>query len=283
MTILLLVCGVAAFFFGIKLGRDNGIESALSFQRQKVHDGMAPDSAFQKTYGVPGMYLSDTNPKLDGMPLIAISSANFLELIVLQKVADDTTSEEIERLMNQLADSYLIENGMSLKEIEIFRLHFPRDPIRRAFPYKSYKTYVIDDWLKIQESALSDSQVKVASSKPIQTASPVDFYLNADEDSDKVGQHSEERQIEIWFETDARKLLLIALADRLNISETATAPDIARLEQIATQTRENFMKLGSPEPIHFDERVKKALNWALDSTESGNSMTEKLRNKLNEN
>lgn len=95
-----------------------------------------------------------------------------------------------------------------------------------------------------------------------------------------LGQLSAER-ITNWFENDARELLIVALADRLGLSDTATDADVKRLEQIANQTRDNLAKLSSRKPVVFDERVKQALNWALDVTDSGDNLTTRMRDKLN--
>lgn len=95
-----------------------------------------------------------------------------------------------------------------------------------------------------------------------------------------IGHMSEER-IKQWFEQDARELLLVALADRLGVSDTATEQDVKRLEQIANQTRDNLAKLSSKKPVQFDERVRNALNWALDVTDTGDTFTGRMRDKLN--
>lgn len=100
------------------------------------------------------------------------------------------------------------------------------------------------------------------------------------ESGEALGQLSGER-ITNWFESDARELLIVALADRLGLSDTATEQDIKRLEQIANQTRDNLVKLASRKPVIFDDRVKQALNWALDVTDSGDSLSARLRDKLN--
>lgn len=97
-----------------------------------------------------------------------------------------------------------------------------------------------------------------------------------------IGQLSEER-IKGWFEADMREMLIVALADRLGISDTASDADVKRLEQIANQTRDNLAKLSSKKPVYFDERVSKALNWALDSAASADdTMATRLRDKLNQ-
>lgn len=95
-----------------------------------------------------------------------------------------------------------------------------------------------------------------------------------------IGQLSEER-IKSWFDADARELVLVALADRIGVSETATPAEILKLEQIANQMRDNLAKLASRKPVQFDERVSKALNMALDVSDTGDSMTLRLRDKLN--
>jgi hypothetical protein len=102
----------------------------------------------------------------------------------------------------------------------------------------------------------------------------------AEEDTN-IGQLSEER-IASWFESDVREMLIVALAERLGITETATDSEIKRCEQIANQTRDNLKKLSSKKPVMFDERVKAALNWALDSAAaSDDTMAARLKSKLN--
>jgi hypothetical protein len=102
----------------------------------------------------------------------------------------------------------------------------------------------------------------------------------AEEDTN-IGQLSEER-IASWFESDVREMLIVALAERLGITETATDSEVKRCEQIANQTRDNLRKLASRKPVMFDERVKNALNWALDSAAaSDDTMAARLKSKLN--
>lgn len=125
IELLLLGAGIAALYFGYTLGSKEGEERSLSQQRDKVHAGMAPDSAFHRTYGVPGFYLSDTSPKLEGMPLITISSANFLEFVARQRLSDEASREEIEAMKSQLAATYLVATGMSADTV---------DALKRAFP-----------------------------------------------------------------------------------------------------------------------------------------------------
>ena len=106
-------------------------------------------------------------------------------------------------------------------------------------------------------------------------------FLATSDDSGRIGQLSGER-IAAWFEADMREMLIVALADRLGLSDTATEQDVKRLEQIANQTRDNLAKLSSKKPVHFDKRVKDALNWALDSTSvDDDAMFSRLKDKLN--
>ena len=95
-----------------------------------------------------------------------------------------------------------------------------------------------------------------------------------------IGQLSE-LGIKQWFDSNARELVIVALADKLGISETANDADIKRLEQIANQLRDNLAKLSGKKPIHFDERVRNALNMALSASDTGDSMTQRLSSKLN--
>lgn len=125
MELLLIIGIVAALYFGYQQGSKDGEEKASSSQRQKVISGMAPNSAFHRVYGVPGFYLADACPGLDGMPLVSISSADFLEFIAGQKVSDDASREEIEKVKSQFSDSYLLATGMSPDTLETLKRVFP--------------------------------------------------------------------------------------------------------------------------------------------------------------
>lgn len=137
--------------------------------------------------------------------------------------------------------------------------------------------------------SLQDAQIKsraVAGAREVQyselTPAALELFLATSEDTGRIGQLSSER-IVAWFEASARELLIVALADRLGISETASDADVKRLEQIANQTRDNLAKLSSKKPVHFDIRVLNALNWALAAVESDddNGMSGRLAEKLN--
>lgn len=105
-------------------------------------------------------------------------------------------------------------------------------------------------------------------------------FAQTENESNGIGQLSEEK-IKSWFDADARDNVLVALADRLGVTETATEADVKRLEQIANQMRDNLAKLSSKKPVQFDERVKNALNMALDSVAEDDVIAGKLRDKLN--
>lgn len=98
--------------------------------------------------------------------------------------------------------------------------------------------------------------------------------------SEGVGQLSEER-IAKWFDAECRELYIVALAEHLGVTESATEQDVRKLEQLANSIRGNMVKLASRKPVMFDERVKKALNRALEITDTGDNMTARLRDKLN--
>jgi len=102
-------------------------------------------------------------------------------------------------------------------------------------------------------------------------------------ESSGAGQLSE-AGIKSWFDSEARELVIVALADKLGISESANDADVKRLEQIANQLRDNLAKLSSKKPVQFDERVRNALNMALDvvGTDDSNGMVERLQGKLNQ-
>lgn len=118
MEYLLFIAIVAAFVGGYKFGRKEGAESAWLLQAKLVNDGMNPESAFNSAYGLPGLYLADTNPHLGGSPLVALSSARFLDLIARQQLSVEATDEEIEELKSALADHYLRASGWSEEKIE---------------------------------------------------------------------------------------------------------------------------------------------------------------------
>jgi len=222
------------------------------------------------------MYLSDMNPQLERMPLVVISSANFLELIALQRASIDASQDEIEGLMTELADSFLIENGMSLEEVKTFQRHFSREPIKCVFPRRlnTRADKQDDEVTHCEQDFYTQFDLRML----LQALKP--FNQPNSKGSGDLDQFNEE-SIVAWFETHVRRLLLVALADRLGLAETAIEADFNRLQQIADQTRDNLAKLGSGEPLQFDERVTNALNWALDRTDIGGNMTANLRNKLN--
>lgn len=138
-------------------------------------------------------------------------------------------------------------------------------------------------------ATLQDAQIKamaIAGTREVKyselTAEKLAQFVATSEDSGRIGQLSAER-IASWFEAEARDNLIVALADRLGISESASDAEVKRLEQIANQTRDNLAKLSSKKPVHFDARVLAALNWALDVTVVGDTagMNARLRDKLN--
>lgn len=118
MEYLAFIAIVGAFVGGYKFGRKEGAESVWLLQAKLVNDGMAPESAFNSAYGLPGLYLADTNPHLAGLPLVALSSAKFLDLVARGQSSVDATDEEIEELKNALADRYLRVSGWSEAKIE---------------------------------------------------------------------------------------------------------------------------------------------------------------------
>jgi len=149
--------------------------------------------------------------------------------------------------------------------------------------YPAITAYLIDALHGLQAEAVK--QRAIAGDKVLQfsalSVANLEAVAVAINESSGIGQLSEER-IKSWFDADARELVLVALADRLGISESATEGDIKRIEQVANQMRDNLAKLSSRKPVQFDERVKKALNMALDASDTGDNMTGRLREKLNQ-
>lgn len=99
--------------------------------------------------------------------------------------------------------------------------------------------------------------------------------------SEGIGQLSEER-ISHWFDKECREIYVVALAEHLGISETATDAEVKRLEQLANGVRGNLMKLASKKPIMLDDAVRKMLTRALEITDTGDSMTVRLLDKLSQ-
>ena len=110
--------------------------------------------------------------------------------------------------------------------------------------------------------------------------SNLEAFAASDNIANGIGQISSER-ITAWFTSELRDVWIVALADKLGISDTATAEEIIKLEQIANQTRDNLAKLSSKKPVSFDIRVKNALNKALDLVSSDDTFAARLQAKLN--
>jgi len=121
LELILIVAAIGAFFIGYTNGSKEGAQRALSEQRAKVHAGMNPDSAFCRTYGVPGFYLADTSSALDGLPLITLSSANFLRLVARQRLSENATDDQIEAMKNKLGSDYLLATGMKAETVEALK------------------------------------------------------------------------------------------------------------------------------------------------------------------
>ena len=127
VELFLIVAAIAAFYFGYTNGSKEGAERALTEQRAEVHAGMAPNSAFHQVYGMPGFYLADTSIKLEGMPLITVSSSNFLGLIARQRLSDDATDQEVDAMKGDLASKYLLASGMSAEKVAALKQAFAAD------------------------------------------------------------------------------------------------------------------------------------------------------------
>ena len=98
-----------------------------------------------------------------------------------------------------------------------------------------------------------------------------------------IGQLSEEA-IKTWYNASALDYVLVAIADRLGVSEQATQAELTKCNQVSNQILGNMVKLASRKPVTFDDKVKKALNMALDAVlavDSANSMATRLHSKLN--
>ena len=178
----------------------------------------------------------------------------------------------------------LIKKGENSKLPSSIAVEVPASLNVAAYMQQSIVAEAVAEYI----ASLQDAQIKamaVSGALQVQysdlTPAKLAEFLATSEDSGRIGQLSSER-ITSWFESDMRELLIVSLADRLGLSDTATDSDVKRLEQIANQTRDNLAKLASKKPVQFDERVKNALNWALDSSSSSDdTMATRLRDKLN--
>ena len=96
-----------------------------------------------------------------------------------------------------------------------------------------------------------------------------------------IGQLSEDA-IATWFTDSMLDMLLVALADKIGVSENATPGDLVKLEQIAEHAKGSFKKLASKKPVVFNDRDKAALNWMLDTAPmDDDTFAARLRGKLN--
>lgn len=93
---------------------------------------MAKHSPFHNTYGLPGFYLADTNAALSGMPLVCLSSADFLEIIARQRTSYDASDEEIEKIKEKLVDSYSLASGMDPDTLKALKQLFGEPSPREA-------------------------------------------------------------------------------------------------------------------------------------------------------
>lgn len=145
--------------------------------------------------------------------------------------------------------------------------------------------YMLDCLHKLQDAAIkakAEAGAKVVEFSVITPAALAE-YLASDASGIRMGQLSSERIVQ-WFNTSARDAVMVALANRLGLPDDASDADVKRLEQIANQMRDNLAKLASKKPVAFDDRVKSALNYGLDSIIAMNAddtMATRLHEKLN--
>lgn len=132
-----------------------------------------------------------------------------------------------------------------------------------------------DSWLKEQASN-GNMTVQYADI----TVDAVAAHVLASARSGGLGQLSE-ASIAQYFEDNMREMLIVAFADRLGMSDTVSDAEVRKLEQLCNSTRDNLKKLASKKPVAFDERVRRALEWALDTTNTGDTMHTRLVAKLN--
>jgi len=179
----------------------------------------------------------------------------------------------------------LIAKGENSKLASSVAVEVPAVSLPTAAQFTEYPA--LADYIRGAMESLQAATVKQLVIKGAQTVQFSDLSIShlavtaaALNESSGIGQLSE-ASIKQWFDADARELVIVALADKLGISDTANDADVKRLEQIANQLRDNLAKLSSKKPVQFDERVRKALNMALEVSDTGDNMTARLLSKLN--
>jgi len=145
----------------------------------------------------------------------------------------------------------------------------------------------IATYLQAAMKALKDGAIKaliVAGAKDVKyselSLDKLNVFAASENEANGNGHISSDR-ITAWFDASLRDLWIVALANKLGISDTATDADIKRLEQIANQTRDNLAKLSSKKPVMFDARIKNALNAALSCAAEDDNFALRIAAKLN--
>ena len=225
--------------------------------------------------------LANSSPVLTGNQQVthAISQAAFFPM------AD--ASEDL--LANGMRYSKHIKKGENSKLVASVAISIPALS-ENAVEAQAYldasglRDYLVSCVEKLQDGYIKSRAIAGAKVIEFSELNPAQLvaYLASSEEGEGIGQLSATR-IQTWFDTKCRDMYLVALADRLGISENATDAEIKRLEQIANQTRDNLAKLSSKKPVQLDTRVKAALEWALqvtsDSSDSS-GLTGRLQAKL---
>lgn len=87
-----------------------------------------------------------------------------------------------------------------------------------------------------------------------------------------------------WYNSEAAEVMAVAIAERLGVADSLDAADMTRIQQVSNQVRDNLAKLAAPN-AQFDERVRKSLQWAIDSVIASGmddtGMADRLNSRLN--
>jgi hypothetical protein len=127
MFIVWVAVIAGALMLGYKLGREQGAEEVYSKQQGVIDSRFSEHGNFRLTYGVPGLYVSELNPKLSAAPLVIIQSSDFVNFVVKTNAAPNSTTDDIEKAKEQLINSYLLGQGMSAETIKTLESIFPRN------------------------------------------------------------------------------------------------------------------------------------------------------------
>jgi hypothetical protein len=149
--------------------------------------------------------------------------------------------------------------------------------------HHAVNAYLLSAYHQLQNEAVKALAISGALTVPFSVLSldNLESVATALNESAGIGHISEER-IKAWFDADARDMMLVYISDRLGFSDNISDADLLKCNQVANQLRDNLAKLSAKKPVQFADKVKDALNGALNSlVSSGDEFAPRLVAKLN--